>query len=98
MKRHNHNHLLKLAAIGLCVLLIAGAGCKKSFLDVPPQGQQPSEQFWKNEADATKAVNAMYANLREWKQVAFAAIAMESLGSDDAEKGSSPSCFFPRQV
>ena len=66
-------------------------GCKKTFLDVPPQAQQPSEEFWQNAADATKAVNAMYANLREWKQVAFAPIAVESLGSDEAEKGSSPS-------
>lgn len=77
--------------ISVSVILTAPfllAGCSKSFLDVPPQGQQPNEQFWKNEADATKAVNAIYANLREWKQVAFAAIAIESLGSDDAEKGS----------
>lgn len=80
-------------AISLAVLafLIIQLGCKKSFLDVPPQGQQPSEQFWQSEADATKAVNAMYANLREWKQVAFAPIAIESVPSDDAEKGSSPS-------
>ena len=65
-------------------------GCSKSFLDVPPQGQQPNQQFWQSQDDATKAVNAMYANLHEWKQVAFAAIAVESLGSDDAEKGSDP--------
>jgi len=65
-------------------------GCKKSFLDVPPQGQQPTEQFWQSQADATKAVNAMYANLRSWTEVAFAPIAVESQGSDDAEKGSDP--------
>ena len=76
----------------LCALtIIFAVSCKRSFLDVPPQGQQPGEQFWASEADATKAVNAMYANLREWKQVAFAPIAIESLGSDDAEKGSDPS-------
>jgi hypothetical protein len=33
----------------------------------------------------------MYANLRGWTQVAFAPIAIESLGSDDTEKGSSAS-------
>ena len=46
--------------ISVSVILTAPfllAGCSKSFLDVPPQGQQPNEQFWKNEADATKAVN-----------------------------------------
>src|SRR5690606_9836050 len=41
--------------------------------------------------DALKAVNAMYANLRSYFQVAFPAIAIESLGSDNTEKGSSPS-------
>src|SRR5215203_2833487 len=77
--------------VGAITALLATPACKKSFLDVAPQGQQPSEQFWKTEGDATKAVNAMYGNLREWKQVAFAPIAIESLGSDDTEKGSDPS-------
>jgi len=35
--------------------------------------------------------DAIYANLRAYNQVAFAPIAVESMGSDDAEKGSSPS-------
>ena len=85
------NNLNKFLLLGVTAILVAAPSCKKSFLDVPPQGQQPSQQFWKTEADATKSVNAMYGNLREWKQVAFAAIAIESLGSDDAEKGSDPS-------
>lgn len=79
------------AFILLAIPVVIGiAGCKKSFLDVAPQGQQPSEQFWQSQDDATKAVNAMYANLRSWPEVAFAPIAIESLGSDDAEKGSDP--------
>lgn len=90
MKQFNINNQIKLLAVTATIVLLAPS-CKRSFLDVPPQGQQPGEQFWKDEADATKAVNAMYGNLREWKQVAFAAIAIESLGSDDAEKGSDPS-------
>jgi starch-binding outer membrane protein, SusD/RagB family len=83
-------NLNKVLLLGVMTVLVAAPSCKKSFLDVPPQGQQPSEQFWRNEDDATKAVNAMYGNLREWKQVAFAAIAIESVGSDDTEKGSDP--------
>lgn len=75
-------------AAGALLLL---TNCKKSFLEVPPQGQQPAEQFWTSEADATKAVNAIYANLRGWTEVAFAPIALESLGSDDTETGSDPS-------
>lgn len=81
---------LKMAVPALLVLLTT-SGCDKSFLDVPPQGQQPVEQFWQNEADATKAVNAIYANLRSWDIVAFSPIAVESMGSDNVEKGSTPS-------
>lgn len=73
----------------LAATVIAANGCSKSFIDVPLEGAQPSEQFWKNGEDATKAVNAMYAYLRSWPLVAFATIGMENLGSDDAEKGSS---------
>ena len=82
---------LKKAFILLLFPVVSGIiGCKKSFLDVPPQGQQPTQQFWQSQADATKAVNAMYAYLRFWNETAFAAIAVESVGSDDAEKGSTP--------
>jgi hypothetical protein len=78
--------------IGLGFLLftsiVCAIGCKKSFLEVDPQGEKKSEEFWKDETDATSAVNAMYANLRSWNNWAFAAIAVESVGSDEAEKGS----------
>jgi len=66
------------------------ASCKKEFLDVPPQGQQPSATFWQNQEDALKGVNSIYANLRSWNNVAFNAIAIESTGSDEADKGSTP--------
>lgn len=71
--------------------LLIATSCGDEFLDVDPQAKQPDDEFWLTEEDATKAVNAIYANLREWKQVAFAPIAIESMGSDDTEKGSSPS-------
>ncbi|MEO6498211.1 MAG: RagB/SusD family nutrient uptake outer membrane protein, partial [Mucilaginibacter sp.] len=80
-------------AIGLCLFatLILSQSCKKSFLDVPLQATPPALQFYKTAADADKAVNSMYGNMREWTNVSFAPIAIESVGSDDAEKGSSPS-------
>jgi len=71
--------------------LFLALSCSDDFLDVPPQGEQPAEQFWVNAEDAAKAVNSIYANLRSWPQVAFAPIAVESMGSDEAEKGSDPS-------
>ncbi len=79
---------LKISTLATFLMI---AGCQDKFLDVSPQGQQPSQQFWVNADDAAKAVNAMYANLREWNNIAFAPIAIESVASDDAEKGSSPS-------
>ncbi|TFF38280.1 RagB/SusD family nutrient uptake outer membrane protein [Mucilaginibacter psychrotolerans] len=80
----------KVTGIALfAAVLITAPSCKKSFLDEPRQAATPAVQFWKTQDDATKAVNAMYANLREWKNIAFAPIAIESVPSDDAEKGSS---------
>lgn len=81
-------HKLNKSLIITAMVLLSG--CGNSFLDVPPQGQTPATQFWTGAEDAKKAVNAMYANLRSWNNVAFAAIAVESLGSDDTEKGSNP--------
>lgn len=75
---------------GLAGLMIVPSACEQSFLDTDPQGKQSDVVFWANEGDATKAVNAMYAHLRAWNNTAFAAIAIESVGSDETEKGSSP--------
>jgi hypothetical protein len=85
----------KLAKIGLYAglasLLLLPSACQDSFLDTDPQGKQAGDVFWVNESDATKAVNAMYANLRSFDNIAFGSIAVESLGSDETEKGSSAS-------
>jgi hypothetical protein len=81
--------LLNTKLLGIVSILFF-TGCSNSFLDVPPQGQQKAVQFWVSESDATKAVDAIYANLRSWTNTAFAPIAVESMGSDDVEKGSTP--------
>lgn len=82
--------LQKTIAIGFIASIITFQGCKKSFLDVNPAGNVAASQFWRNQADATQAVSAMYANLHEWSNIAFAPIAVESMGSDDVNKGSTP--------
>ena len=96
MKTYINIPLQRWFAIGLLSTILFTASCKKDFLDVDPQGQQPSEQFWQNQADATKAVNSIYANLRTWENVAFPALAIESIASDEADKGSTPTdaAFF----
>jgi hypothetical protein len=88
--KNKKNYLYKIIALSIIAGLFTVQSCKKSFLDVPQQAQQPVSQFWQNAGDASKAVDAMYANLHEWTNIAFAPIAVESMGSDDAEKGSSP--------
>lgn len=96
MKTYKNITLQKCFAIALLSTAIFTTSCKKSFLDVDPQGQQPAQDFWKTEADATKAVNAIYANLRTWENVAFPALAIEAMGSDESDKGSTPTdaAFF----
>jgi len=65
--------------------------CKKSFLDVEPQGQVSVKNFWKTNEDAAAAVNAIYGNLRSAGQVGIASVAIESLGADDADPGAKQS-------
>jgi hypothetical protein len=83
-------YIQRLSVIILYFALIIVSACKNSFLDVDPQAQQPATTFWRNQDDATKAVNSIYANLRNWANTAFPALAIESMGSDEAEKGSAP--------
>jgi len=88
MKTHiNIQFCLTVAALSTALLM---ASCKKDFLDVPPQAQQPETAFWESAEDAGKAVNAIYAKLRSWDNVAFNAIVIESTGADEADKGSTP--------
>ena len=87
--KKNINIQSSVIAVAFSTLLFT-ASCKKDFLNVPPQAQQPSVTFWKSQDDALKGVNAIYANLRSWNNVAFNAIAIESIGSDEADKGSTP--------
>lgn len=89
MKFNQKTDIQKFGLIAVLIVMLLSA-CKKSFLDVDPQAKQPEATFWKTQDDATKAVNAIYANLRSWSNVAFPALAVESIPGDDAEKGSDP--------
>jgi len=85
------NYLNKRIGIMLAVLLTIISACKKDFLDVDPQGETTATSFWKTNDDATAAVNAIYGNLRSSNQVGLTSIAVESLGSDDADPGAKQS-------
>ncbi|RNI31625.1 RagB/SusD family nutrient uptake outer membrane protein [Rufibacter latericius] len=62
--------------------------CNDSFLDVPPEGKAVETQFFQTPAHAVEAVNSVYGNLREWNNIAFAHMALTTVTSDDADKGS----------
>jgi hypothetical protein len=91
MKNSKNIFMRRAFVLGLIVSAIGIQSCKKSFLDVNPAQNTAATQFFKTPEDAAKAVNAMYANLHEWNNIAFAPIALESMGSDDVEKGSTAS-------
>jgi hypothetical protein len=88
MMKNRKRILHQALTISFIASTIIFQGCKKSFLDVNPAGNVAASQFWKTQSDATQAVDAMYANLHEWTNIAFAPIAVESMGSDDVNKGS----------
>lgn len=74
----------------LLVSLIFLWGCGNKFLEVAPQGQKESKNFWQSQDDASEAVNAMYAFLHSWTMVGFAPMAVMSMPSGDVDKGSTP--------
>ena len=83
-------YVQKAVGLGLIAALSFSQGCKKSFLNATPATTTIAAQFWKTSADATAANATMYADLHNWNDIAFAPIALESMGSDDVTKGSVP--------
>ncbi|WP_347158662.1 RagB/SusD family nutrient uptake outer membrane protein [Pontibacter chitinilyticus] len=73
------------------ILSIGGLySCSESFLDVAPEGQTPSENFFTNQAQAIQAVSSIYGNLKGFNVIAFPWLAVTTIASDNAEKGSVP--------
>lgn len=73
----------------VCALALSGLNaCDDQFLEVAPEGQAVSEDFFETQQHAVEAVNSIYGNLREWNNIAFAFLAITTITSDNAEKGS----------
>ena len=66
------------------------AACSEDFLDVEPEGVGVGETFFETPEHARLAINAVYGNMREWTVIAFAHLALTTISSDNAEKGSVP--------
>ena len=84
-------YLIKTMGIAFITVFIAAVGgCKKSFLNPPVQGALPSSQLYTSAAGATQGINAIYAQLRAYASTSFPALAIESMGGDEVQKGSTP--------
>jgi len=70
------------------VTAVLMAGC--DFLDKPPKGELPRDQFFQNADGAEAATNATYNELRDFSVHVFTWLAMTDIASDDATKGSNP--------
>ena len=72
------------------VILLGFSFSCQDYLDFPPEGEVPVDEFFQTEDDALKAVNAMYGYLRSWSISAFNYLILGSVPSDEIQKGSSP--------
>lgn len=85
------NTIQRTIAYGLMGGLVLTSSCSKTFLDVPPQGQQTPTDFFSSNTDAaTSLVNAIYSKMLDWNFHSFSWNGITSIISDDADKGSSP--------
>jgi len=85
------NYFVKVSGIALfAIAVISAGGCKKSFLNPPVQGALPASQLYKNATGAAEGINAIYAELGAYANTAFPALAIESMGGDEVQKGSTP--------
>ena len=96
MTRKYHFFKLLMATV---VCLAAGSSCKKSFLDVPPQGELTEEQALIDPAAAEKLVGGVYNTLYFGDfgntTVGFLWVMATDVASDDGDKGSFPNDFSP---
>jgi hypothetical protein len=85
MKKYIHFIIVLVAT---SVVMVA---CDKDWLNPAPENQLvTSDSTFADPANATRFVNAGYANLLTWEQSAFSWMGVASITSDDADKGSDP--------
>lgn len=75
-------------AILTLVLAVSSTACKQEWLEVKPQGELTTGNFFQEEDHALWATNAVYSMLRDWNVHAFNYVGMTDIASDDADKGS----------
>jgi starch-binding outer membrane protein, SusD/RagB family len=65
-------------------------GCKKKFLEVPPQGQLTEEQALVDPDAANKLVGGVYNTLYSQGIMGIRMVILADIASDNADKGSTP--------
>lgn len=90
MKTMKNKYNYKIAALSLSLLVSVGLFSCEDYLEKAPKGELTSENFFQDELQATQAVNAIYAHLRNWNVHVFSYIGVTDIASDDADKGSVP--------
>ncbi|MCC9137887.1 RagB/SusD family nutrient uptake outer membrane protein [Pontibacter silvestris] len=88
----NINFVAKRKVLMLAGILTMGGfySCSEDFLDVEPEGQAVSEQFFVTPDQAVQSVTAIYGHLKDFNVSAFPHLAITTIASDDAGKGSVP--------
>lgn len=76
--------------IAIPIIILALLSSCQDYLEFPPEGEIPKDEFFSSQEDAQQAVNAMYGYLRSWNISAFSYLILGSLPSDEISKGSSP--------
>ncbi|MEM7571741.1 MAG: RagB/SusD family nutrient uptake outer membrane protein [Bacteroidota bacterium] len=90
---------MKLIKVLIVVLAFGLAQSCSDILDRTPQGEYTLDNFFQNEEQAIQAINAIYAQLRNWEVHVFSYIGMTDIISDDSDKGSFPAdAFFLQEL
>src|SRR4051812_32366692 len=76
--------------LGLWISLSLFTSCKKTFLDVPPQGQLTEDQALVDPEAANNLVGSVYNTLYLQGTVGLKFVILGDVTSDDADKGSVP--------
>lgn len=84
-------HTFYKTIFGLLIVSSLITSCKKSFLDVPPQGQLTKEQALIDPDAASKLVISVYNTLYLQGTVGLKLVILGDVASDDSDKGSVPS-------
>lgn len=82
--------IMKKYSIYILVVILGLMVSCTDYLEFPPEGDVPADQFFQNQEDAQMAVNAMYGYLRSWNISAFNYLILGSIPADEIQKGSSP--------